>query len=70
MDVLNALDRAAAWFARQLRSDEGREALGYCRSRGINDASIETFQIGYAPGDGGEIVRALEKAGFDLQAPD
>jgi DNA primase len=67
VDVLNAMDRAAGWFARQLTSDEGREALEYCRSRGINDESIETFQLGYAPGDGGKIVRALEKAGFDLR---
>jgi DNA primase len=67
VDVLNALDRAAAWFARQLQSDEGREALEYCRRRGLTDESIETFQLGYAPGDGGKIVRALDKAGFDLR---
>lgn len=66
VDVLNALDRAAAWFARKLRSAEGSEALDYCRRRALTDASIETFQLGYAPADGRELVRALEKSGFDL----
>ncbi len=67
VDVLNALDRAAGWFARQLHSDEGREALDYCRRRGLTDESLESFQLGYAPTDGREIVRALEKAGFDMR---
>jgi len=41
---------AAGWFQAQLRLPEGAGALAYLReSRGLSPASLEAFQLGYAP---------------------
>lgn len=41
--------QAAAWFQTQLDSAAGREARAYLAKRGITDALIKDFQLGYAP---------------------
>ncbi|QEY31505.1 DNA primase [Synechococcus sp. RSCCF101] len=44
------LDLASGWFRQQLQSEAGRGALGYLRdTRGLSAATIERFQLGYAP---------------------
>ncbi|MEW5979190.1 MAG: DNA primase [Acidobacteriota bacterium] len=44
-------EEAARLFRRQLRhSDEGQQALNYLYGRGLNDDTIERFEIGYASG--------------------
>ncbi len=40
---------ATAWFEQQLRSPEGALAREYLTGRGLNDAGITKFRIGYAP---------------------
>ena len=41
---------AAGWFQSQLRSPEGAAALAYLRqSRGLSEATIDAFALGYAP---------------------
>jgi len=41
---------AAGWFQGQLRAPEGQPALAYLRqSRGLSEATLEAFQLGYAP---------------------
>ncbi|MFN9661566.1 MAG: DNA primase, partial [Cyanobacteriota bacterium] len=41
---------AAGWFAAQLRSPQGTEALRYLKdSRGLSEATLADFQLGYAP---------------------
>jgi DNA primase len=40
---------ATAWFEQQLRSPEGALAREYLTGRGLNDAGIAKFRIGYAP---------------------
>lgn len=72
------LYRATEWLAGKYRetflhSPEAEEARRYIRERGIDDASSERFQIGYAPLDFGAVVdwvgadrnrvRVLETAG-------
>lgn len=37
------------WYAAQLHRQVGQEALAYLRRRGLSDAAIETYRIGYAP---------------------
>jgi DNA primase len=57
---------AAAGFYRHnlLETPRGREAVDYLRRRGVNDASLEAFQIGYAP-ESREATRAfLASRGF------
>ncbi|MEO0399089.1 MAG: DNA primase [Pseudomonadota bacterium] len=51
----DASTAAAGFFAAQLRRLEGRSALSYIQRRGLSDAALQTFQIGYAP----KVRRAL-----------
>ncbi len=58
-----AVAEAAALFHRMLT--EGREAAdarGYLRERGISEASIERFGIGYAPGYPDFLLKRMTKA--------
>ena len=44
------LTLAAGWFRSQLRSPAGAAALAYLRdSRGLSEATLEAFELGYAP---------------------
>jgi DNA primase len=48
--IYHANDVARAWFHRMLLDPrEGAAAHAYCANRGITDATISTFQLGYAP---------------------
>ena len=54
--------KAAAFFARHLMtSAEGRAARAYLADRGLNDAAIERFGIGYAPSGGDALLRQLKQ---------
>ena len=44
------LSLAAGWFQAQLRTEGGHRALAYLREqRGLSEATLEAFQLGYAP---------------------
>ncbi len=48
-----------------LSTSEGRDlALAYLRHRGISDAMIERFHLGYAIDKGNELITAAASAGF------
>lgn len=47
-------------------TEQGKQALDYLRSRGINDKIIDTFQLGYSPNMRDKLAELLEKRGFDL----
>lgn len=42
-------EAAAKWFESQLWSPGGREALAYLRKRGLTEATIRAFRLGFAP---------------------
>lgn len=46
---------------------DGKEGYNYFTQRKINDASIETFQLGFAPNVKNFILEFLEKKGFNRQ---
>ena len=53
---------AAGWFQSQLRSPEGAAALTYLRqSRGLSEATIDSFAIGYAPERWDGLLRHLQQ---------
>jgi DNA primase len=58
------VDQACRWFERQLREPAGREALAYLRRRGLDDAAIARFRLGYAPADAGALRRHLAEASW------
>jgi DNA primase len=62
--LLDMHDRAAAFFEDQLRSPAGATAREYLSNRGIDEETIRTFRIGYAP-DSGFLLRDLLKKDFD-----
>ncbi len=60
--IRDALRNAAEFYAGKLR--ESDTALEYVRRRGVSDASLEQFRIGYAPQGWDNLLRHLRKAGF------
>lgn len=60
-----AVDFAAHFFQKQLRMPVGRQALAYLKDRGLADATIKRFRLGYAPVDRMALLAALRHEGFD-----
>jgi DNA primase len=58
---------AAAFFQGMLRSPRGARARAYLTERGISDATIERFRLGYAPADGDALARHLKAQGLRLE---
>lgn len=56
------MERAASWFHQQLLSNEGRTAREMLKNRGISEAMIAQFQLGYAP-------QAVQKMLSELALP-
>lgn len=58
-----ALELAAKFFQQVLlRTPTALEYVN--KKRGLNRQTVSDFQIGFAPSDGGSLVKALEKRGF------
>ena len=57
---------ATAFFERMLREPAGAGARGYCERRGISQASIEKFHLGYAPDSWNALTDELQRGGVDL----
>lgn len=65
LDLHGMLDAAQAAFARRLRQPEGAAGLAYLRGRGLSDATIERFGLGWS-GDGrGSLTAELAHAGIE-----
>ncbi len=60
-----AVEAAAKWFESRLHGHEGKAALAYLKGRGLDDATIARFRLGYAPESGEALKRALADKGFD-----
>ncbi len=64
------LDRAATFYAAHLRSPRSEEAVQaaeYLASRGINQATCEHFEIGFAPAETSALLDAAQAAGFSTK---
>ena len=57
------LEEAAIFFRHHLRSTSGRVAYEYLRGRGLSDATIETFGLGYAPAGYEHLLRYFREQG-------
>jgi DNA primase len=57
-------DKACAFFEEQLRKPEGARAREYLAGRGLKDADIATFRIGFAP-DSGFLLRDRFKGQYN-----
>lgn len=61
--LYDVAEKAAAYFERQLRMPEGRRALDYLKSRGLDDAAIARFRLGFAADSRGALKAALTRDG-------
>ncbi|MCH9754158.1 MAG: DNA primase [Alphaproteobacteria bacterium] len=55
---------AAKWFHRNLYSDKCVEHIKYLNNRGINNAAIKKFFIGYAPHSQNSLIQYLRSVGY------
>ncbi len=65
LDLHDILEHAHASFRRRLGTPEGAAALSYLRTRGLSEATIEQFGLGWS-GDGrGSLVAELRAVGVE-----
>jgi DNA primase len=64
--LVSAMETAAAWYEQQLKVPPGRQALDYLKQRGLSEATIARFRLGYAPEGRTALRDALAKAGVQL----
>lgn len=58
-------EAACVWFEQQLRTSRGRPALDYLVGRGLSEAAMTRFRLGYAPQDGSLLISHLKTLGFE-----
>lgn len=59
--LLEANRIAARFYHDTLYTPDGAEGLAYLRSRGLSDAHIKRFGLGYAPGDYDALCKCLKE---------
>jgi DNA primase len=59
--LIEMQERAAKFFEAQLRRPEAASARQYLVDRGLNDATISAFRIGYAPDSGFALKELLQR---------
>ncbi len=64
MRLIDANERACAWFQEQLRRPEGAHAREYLAGRGLTPEIIAKFRIGFAP-ESGFLLRDALRGQFD-----
>ena len=50
-----------------LDSQEGKSALKYLRERGVTDATIARFNLGFSPAAGDALIQTMKGKGFTIQ---
>ena len=63
--LLDVVEMSAKLFERALRMPEGQPGLDYLKRRGLTDATIKRFRLGYAPDGRGWLKAALAREGVD-----
>lgn len=61
-------ERAATNYQRMLTAHpEGKRARDYLKQRGLDEATVKSFMIGYAPPHGSGLIEVLKQEKFSLQ---
>ena len=61
------VEMAAVWFQKQLRLPAGRQGLDYLRGRGLSDAVIDDFRLGFAPDSRDGVIAALKRENVPIE---
>ena len=59
--LYDVMEAATVFYEQKLRMPEGRAALDYLHGRGLDDATISAFRLGYAPEGRAVIQPALKR---------
>ena len=59
-------EEAARWFQKQLRLPVGRQGLDYLRGRGLSEATIDDFRLGFAPDSRDGLLAHLKREGVPV----
>lgn len=62
--LYEVMEAASGYFQKMLRMPEGKTALAYLKGRGLTDATIEHFRLGFAPDARSGIKAALAREGI------
>lgn len=65
--LYDLMEQATQWFQSQLRTAAGARALGYLRDRGLDEATIARFRLGYAPDHRAMLKQAMAARGFAVE---
>ena len=63
-DIFRLNEWAAKFFRQAFRADIGRACRDYLQGRGIDDAMVERFGIGYGPAGWDTLLKAAHKVGI------
>lgn len=63
-ELQDVTEAACKWFERNLYMPEGKAALDYLRDRGLDDETIKTFRVGFAPNSRHALKGALLREGI------
>ena len=66
-DLRGVVSLAADYYEQQLRLPGGRQALAYLHERGLDDATIRRFRLGYAPPGSGSLAASLARDGVTAE---
>lgn len=66
-DLAKAMEAAVAFYRTQLRGARAAEARAYLNRRGLAPATLDRFEIGFAPGDRRALAEHLAAKGFDAE---
>jgi DNA primase catalytic core len=62
--LYEVLEQAAQWFSAQLNTDAAAEARRYLAGRGLTDADIAMFRIGFSPDSRDALYQTLKAKGI------
>ncbi|MCB1681662.1 MAG: DNA primase [Rhodospirillales bacterium] len=63
-DLFSLMEEATRYYQNCLHEARNKEAMGYLKSRGLNDETIEAYRIGFAPEDPQAVRQALSGKGY------
>lgn len=61
------VELACAWYEHQLRNAGGEAGLDYLRGRGLTDATISTYRLGWAPAGRHGLQQAMRLHGIPVE---
>ncbi len=66
-NLFEVVEAATVHYEKLLYMPEGKDALNYLFNRGVNEASIKQFRIGFSANSSGSLKRALVREGISDQ---